>query len=89
MCCVQAAVELVLGFEKSWVTEENLAINQARFLAWTDAFNGTPLDLPGFSKHLYRSTHMKPYQLYQPPRLPPPPPPPPQPPCFFLLPSCP
>ncbi|KAL3157165.1 hypothetical protein ABBQ38_001405 [Trebouxia sp. C0009 RCD-2024] len=43
-----AAVELVLGFEKSWVTEENLAINQARFLAWTDAFNGTPLDLPGF-----------------------------------------
>lgn len=50
---MQAAVELVLGFEKSWVTEENLAINQARFLAWTDAFNGTPLDLPGFSKHLH------------------------------------
>ena len=43
-------MELVLGFEKSWVTEENLAINQARFLAWTDAFNKTPLDLPGFSK---------------------------------------
>ena len=51
-CCAQAAVELVLGFEKRWVTEENLAINQERFLAWTDAFNKTPLDLPGFSKHL-------------------------------------
>ena len=49
VCGAQAAVELILGFEKSWVTEENLAINQERFLAWTDAFNQTPLDLPGFS----------------------------------------
>lgn len=43
-------MELVLGFEKSWVTKENLAINQARFLAWTDAFTHAPIDLPGFSK---------------------------------------
>lgn len=43
-----AAVELVLGFEKSWVTKENLAINQERFLAWTDAFTHAPMDLPGF-----------------------------------------
>ncbi len=49
---MQAAVELVLGFEKSWVTKENLAINQERFLAWTDAFTHAPLDLPGFSKFL-------------------------------------
>ncbi len=49
---MQAAVELVLGFEKSWVTKENLATNQARFLAWTDAFTHAPLDLPGFSKFL-------------------------------------
>ena len=49
-CSLQAAVELVLGFEKSWVTKENLAINQARFLAWTDAFTTSPIDLPGFSK---------------------------------------
>lgn len=46
-----AAVELVLGFEKSWVTKENLAINQARFLAWTDAFTTSPVDLPGFKFH--------------------------------------
>ena len=43
-------MELILGFEKSWVTKENLAINQARFQAWTDAFNKTPLDLLGFGK---------------------------------------
>ena len=48
---VQAAVELVLGFEKSWVTKENLAINQERFLAWTDAFTHAPMDLPGFSEY--------------------------------------
>lgn len=47
---MQAAVELVLGFERSWVNEENLAVNQARFRAWTDAFTGIPYDLPGFSK---------------------------------------
>ena len=48
---VQAAVELVLGFEKSWVTKENLAINQERFLAWTDAFTHAPMDLPNFSEY--------------------------------------
>ena len=48
---VQAAVEMVLGFEKSWVTKENLAINQERFLAWTDAFTHAPMDLPGFSEY--------------------------------------
>ena len=48
---MQAAVELVLGFEKSWVTKENLAINQERFLAWTDAFTHAPIALPGFSEY--------------------------------------
>jgi len=50
---MQAAVELVLGFEKSWVTKKNLAINQERFLAWTDAFTHAPMDLPGFSKKFF------------------------------------
>lgn len=45
-------MELVLGFERSWVNEENLAVNQARFRAWTDAFTAIPYDLPGFSKGL-------------------------------------
>ncbi len=54
---MQAAVELVLGFEKSWVTKENLALNQARFLAWTDAFTHAPIDLPGFSEYFQTFCH--------------------------------
>ena len=57
MHLMQAAVELVLGFERSWVNEENLAVNQARFRAWTDAFTGIPYDLPGFSKLPLTSLH--------------------------------
>lgn len=45
---MQVATELVVGFDKSFVTKELLVRHQKLWADWLDGFISLPINLPGF-----------------------------------------
>lgn len=71
----QIALELILGFDESLLTEETINRCTAAFIDWNDGLFSFPLDLPGTGAQRwhYRSVGASPVhaasQFLKPPRL--------------------